>query len=186
MSDIFDENMSRFTYSPYGILEKIAGVYTTDCNPVGNEITSATWINGKYAGEQLPLSDCYDSYVLCDGTEGIAKYEDREEFVITRRKLGKGKIILVGSVIGGEDLRKLLESEAGVVPLAEASDNVILTEYFAENGTKQVGFSAVETENKEGFVDLDGEYINLMNGRTAQGRVFLQPYEAAMYKKMEI
>ena len=186
MSDIFDENMSRFTYSPYGILEKIAGVYTTDCNPVGNEITSATWINGKYAGEQLPLSDCYDSYVLCDGTEGIAKYEDREEFVITRRKLGKGKIILVGSVIGGEDLRKLLESEAGVLPLAEASDNVILTEYFAENGTKQVGFSAVETENKEGFIDLDGEYINLMNGRTAQGRVFLQPYEAAMFKKMKI
>lgn len=89
MSDIFDENMSRFIYSPYGMLEKIAGVYTTDCNPVGNEITSATWTNGKYTGAQLPLSDCYDSYALCDGTESIAKYEDREEFVITRRKLGK-------------------------------------------------------------------------------------------------
>ena len=70
--------------------------------------------------------------------------------------------------------------------MAEASDNVILTEYFAENGTKQVGFSAVETENKEGFVDLEGGFINLMNGRTAQGRVFLQPYEAAMFKKMKI
>lgn len=183
MSDIFDENMSRFIYSPYGMLEKIAGVYTTDCNPVGNEITSATWTNGKYTGAQLPLSDCYDSYALCDGTESIAKYEDREEFVITRRKLGKGKIVLVGSVIGGEDLRKLLESEAGVVPLAEASDNVILTEYFAENGTKQVGFSAVETENKEGFVDLDGEYINLMTEEQRKGGYFYNLTKRQCLKK---
>lgn len=64
-------------------------------------------------------------------------------------------------------------------PIAEASENVILT---ARTG-KENGIIASETENKQGFVMLDGRYTDLITGRTLTGKVEINPYEVLVLKK---
>lgn len=168
MSDIFDENVNRYTHAPYGFLEELAGVYTKYQRPIDNPDFKAKYIGDGYCG----ISTCYDAYEVKDGTKTVAAYHDCEFAPLTaiaERKVGKGKVILVGSVISKGDLLRLVDRK----PIAEASENVILVERSGE----QNGIVAVECENKFGYVSLSGEYRELLTGRVLTGRVEIAPYE---------
>jgi len=95
--------------------------------------------------------------------------------VITERKVGKGKVILVGSVISHGDLLRLVNR----APIAEASKNVILTERTGEES----GIIAVETENREGYIVLDGEYTDLITNKKYSGKTEIEPYGVLILKK---
>lgn len=177
LTDIMDGNVNKYTRSPYGFLEEFAGVYTKYQKPLDNKEFKARYTDGK----ECAISACYDAYEVKDGTTSIATYTDCEFAplsVITERKTGKGKVILVGSVIDKRDLLLL----AGKKPIAEASDNIVLTERTAKGG-KRNGIIACEVENRSGYIELDGEYLELITDRTLSGRVEIAPYEALMLVK---
>lgn len=172
MSDIFDGNVSKYTSAPYGFLEEFAGVYTKYQKPVHNDVFRAKWTDGT----ECKISDCFDAYEVKEGTEALAAY-DGDEFggfaVITRRKVGKGSVVLLGSVVSHADLLRLIDKK----PLAEASDNVILTK--RNNGV----LFAVETQNAAGFVQLDGEYKDLISGENVRGKTQIKPYGVKVLKR---
>ena len=68
-------------------------------------------------------------------------------------------------------------------PIAEASKNVILTERMAKDGC-MCGTIAVETENKSGYIILNGDYTDLITGETCSGKIELQPYQVRVMKKI--
>ncbi len=84
-------------------------------------------------------------------------------------------MILVGSVISHGDLLRIVN----LAPIAEASENVILTERTG----KENGIIAVETQNMGGYIVLDGQYTELISGRILSGKVELQPYEVLVLNK---
>ena len=174
MSDIMDGNASKYTNAPYSFLEELAGVYTKYQKPVANDVFRAKWQDSAPCG----VSMCYDAYECKEGTECLARY-DGDEFdglcVVAQRKVGKGKVIITGSVLPHADLLRLVSKE----PIAGASANVILTERTGE----QNGLIAVETENQEGYVVLDGKYTDLLTGRTLTGKVTVEPYHVLVLKK---
>ena len=47
MTDIMDGNVSKYTNSPYGFLEELAGVYTKYQKPIDNEVFKAKWNDGE-------------------------------------------------------------------------------------------------------------------------------------------
>ena len=169
MSDIMDNNVSKYTNAPYSFLEELAGVYTKYQKPVANDVFKAYWRDG----EECRISTCYDAYEYDEDMNvmSLARY-DGDEFdglsVITQRKVGKGKVILVGSVISHGDLLRLVD----IPPIAEASENVILT----ERSGKEKLIIAVETEDKEGYIVLDGEYTELLTGKKLEGNMKISPY----------
>lgn len=174
MTDIMDENVSRYTNAPYLFVEELAGVYVKYQKPIDNDVFKAQWTNDG----DCSVSVCYDAYECNEGTESLAHYvgcEFAPLSVITERKVGKGRVILVGSVISHGDLLRLVN----LAPVAEASENVILT---GRTG-KENGIIAVETENKKGYIALDGEYTDLISGKLFSGKVELQPYEVLVLKK---
>lgn len=174
MSDIMDTNVSKYTHAPYSFLEELAGVYTKYQKPVANEVFKAQWENDGACG----VSMCYDAYECLEGTKSLAHYtagEFTSLSVITERNVGKGKIILVGSVISDGDLLRLV----GRAPIAEASDNVVLVERIGE----EQGMIAVEIENKSGYLVLDGEYTDLITGKNLTGKIEVSPYEVFVLKK---
>ncbi|MDE7296628.1 MAG: beta-galactosidase [Clostridia bacterium] len=176
MSDIYDgEDISKFTHAPYGCLEELAGVYTKYQKPVGNSVFKAKW----QGGGDCPVSTCYDAYECKAGTTALASYLG-DEFdglaAVTERKVGKGKIVLLGSVLSHEALRKL----ARLAPIAKASENIALI----ERSGNQSGIIAVELENKEGYVELDGSYLELISGKTVSGKYKLSPYGVAVFKSI--
>ncbi len=177
MSDIMDGNVNRYTYAPYGFLEELAGVYTKYQKPVGNEVFKAQWKNDG----ECAVSMCYDAFECCGNTESLAHYvagEFAPLSAITERKVGKGKVILVGSVLSHGDILRLVNK----APIAEASGNVNLTERTAKDGT-MAGIIAVETENKSGQIILKETYIELITGRKLTGKVPVSPYEVLVLKK---
>lgn len=174
MSDIMDGNVSRYAHAPYGFLEELAGVYTKYQKPVANDVFKAQWMNDG----DCKIGMCYDAYECLEGTKSLAHYtagEFTSLSVITERNVGKGKIILVGSVISDGDLLRLV----GRAPIAEASDNVVLVERIGE----EQGMIAVEIENKSGYLVLDGEYTDLITGKNLTGKIEVSPYEVFVLKK---
>lgn len=95
--------------------------------------------------------------------------------VVTERKVGKGKVILVGSVLSHGDLLRLVNK----VPIAAASDNIILTERTGE----EIGIIAVETENRKGYIYLNDSYNELLSGKKLQGRISILPYQVLILKR---
>ena len=93
---------------------------------------------------------------------------------VAERRIGKGKIIIVGSKLGSKDWLRL----TGVNAVTQASDNVILT----ERRGKQNGIIAVETQNKAGYVVLDGQYVDLITDTKLSGRIVINPYEVKVLK----
>ena len=173
MADVMDETVTKFTHAPFGFLEELAGVYTKYQKPLDSGAFKAKWADGTECG----VSMCYDAFECNGGTESLANY-DGGEFdglsVITRRKVGKGAVILVGSVISHGDILRLI----GKKPIAEASGNIILTE--RENGV----VCAVETQNATGYVTLNGKYKDLISGENIAGKTNIEPYGVLVLKPL--
>lgn len=173
MSDIMTEYASKYTAAPYSFLEELVGVYTKYQIPVSNDVFCAKDKSGK----DFPVSMCYDAYEL-RGARSLADYTEGEFgglCAAAERKVGKGKVILLGSVPSREALRAL----SGIAPFAEASANVLVIERTGEEN----GLIAVETENAEGWIFLDGSYVDLLTDKTQEGRVSLSPYQVMVLKK---
>lgn len=173
MTDIMDSDVSKYTNAPYSFLEEIAGVYTKYQKPVHNDVFKAEWRDGSGCG----ISCCFDAYEL-NGAESLVKYSG-DEFdglsVVTEKKLGKGKVIFVGSVLDKKDILRL----TGIKPIFEASENVDIT----SRSGKENAVIAVETENKEGFIVLDGKYTDVLTGKELSGKVKVAKHAVLVLKK---
>lgn len=174
MTDIMNGNVSKYTDAPYGFLEELAGVYTKYQKPIDNDVFKAKWNDG----ETCSVGGCFDAYECKEGTNSLANYSEGEFApfsVITERAVGKGKVILAGSVISEKDLLKLVDRK----PIAEASNNIALVERCGG----YCGIIAAEIENKDGFIVLDGEYTDLISGKQFCGRVDIMPYGVFVFVK---
>lgn len=174
MSDIMDGNVSKFTHAPYGFLEELAGVYTKYQKPVANDVFKARWEKGGECGVGM----CFDAYECQEGTESLANYSAGEFAplsVMTERKVGKGRVILLGSVISHGDLLRLVN----FTPIADASENIVLTERTGN------AIIAVETDNRSGYLVLKGVYTDLITDRVLSDRINVAPHEVLVLKKNE-
>ena len=174
MSDIMDGNVRKYTDAPYSFLEEAAGVYTRAQEPVANDVFTAKWADGT----PCAVGTCYDGYECRAGTKSLAVY-DRGELsglsAVAERAVGKGKIVLVGSVLSAADLLRLV----ALPPIAQASANVSL----ARRSGKKQGIVAVETQNAEGYIVLKEKYTDLVTGETVSGRAALKPYQVRVLEK---
>jgi len=174
MADIMDADVSRYTNAPYSFLEELAGVYVKYQKPIANDVFRARWTDGGECG----LGMCYDAFECGKEAQSLARYTAGEfapYAAIVQRKVGKGRVILLGSVPSHGDLLRLVRQ----VPIAEASGNVILTRRTGD----MEGIIAVEAENKDGYVVLDGGYTDLITGRKLSGKIPVAPYEVLVLKK---
>ncbi len=174
MSDIMNTNVSKYTAAPFGFLEELAGVYTKYQKPIDNDVYKARWTNDGECG----ISVCFDAYECKEGTKSLAQYVEGDFAplsVITERKVGKGKVILVGSVITSGDILRIVNRK----PIAKASENVILV----ERSGNASGIIVVEPENKSGYVILEGEYVDIITERRLSGRYDISPYEVLVLTK---
>lgn len=179
MSDIYDGDVTKYSHAPYSFLEELVGVYTKYQKPVGNDVFKAKWTLDRK--DPCGLSMCYDAYEPVADTAVDAAVYDGGEFdglaAIAYRQVGKGWVILLGSRIENKDLLYL----AAMKPIADASDNIILSERIG-NGIN--GIIAVEVENKDGYVILNGEYLELISGKRCGGKYKMTPYAVAVFQRL--
>lgn len=167
MSDVMDENTSKYTRAPFSFLEEFAGVYTKYQKPIDSDL-KARWKDGSACA----ISTYYDAFECLPGTESLADYDGGEcdgLSVVTRRSVGKGCVILLGSVPSHRDLLRLVD----LAPIAEADENITLTERSGAHS----GIIAVETEGRAGTLTLSGTWQDLITERRLSGTVAMNAYE---------
>ncbi len=170
MSDILGDNATKYRNAPYSFLEDFAGVYTQVQIPLDTDEIKARWKDGT----ELSVEKTFDGYLL-NGAESLANYVTaypKGLSAIAERKIGKGKVIVVGSVIRGEDVVRL----AGVTPILQATDNIELTE-------RDGAIIAIELENKQGSIELQGEYKDILTDKTHMGTVKMDAFSVMVLVK---
>ena len=174
MTDIMDGNVRRYTQSVFSFVEELAGVYVKYQRPIQNDVFRAKWENDG----ELGISLWYDAFECRERTKSLAHYTAGEfapYSVITERKVGKGRVVLVGSVLSHGDILRLID----LPPIAEASENVTLTKRTG----KESGVIAIETAGVSGRLFLNGEYKDILTERILSGNIELAPYEALVLRK---
>ena len=173
LSDIMTDAASKYRNAPYSFLEEFAGVYTAFQMPIANDVFKAKWSDWT----ELSISQTFDGYQLC-GAESMAVYTNDHPqglSVITRKKVGKGQVVLVGAMLGEADFKRLIEKELGFAPICEASDNVELV----ERGSL---IFALELKNEKGFVCVNRKYKNVLTGEVVDGRVEISPHSVCIFQ----
>lgn len=176
LTDIMTEYNAKYENAPYSILEELAGVITKYQIPLEHESYKAKWNDGK---EFNVFLGC-DAYEL-NGAESLATYQSVPDIeglcAIARKKVGKGEVIILGTAPDKAGILSLVGKE----PNAKASENISVVK---REGAQQ-GIIAMEIENKNGYIDLDGEYYDILNEKTVSGRVEIKPYEALFLKNIK-
>ncbi|MBE7080829.1 MAG: hypothetical protein E7371_06295 [Clostridiales bacterium] len=170
MSDILKDNAVKYTNAPYSFLEDFAGIYTQIQIPMETEEIKAVWKDGT----PLPIGKTFDGYTL-NGAESLAEYTSsylKGLSVIAQKQVGKGKVIVVGSVISGEDMLRLV----GVQPIFHASNNVELT----KRGDCVI---AIEIENQEGMIELPDVYRDVLTDKTYSGKITIGAFSVMVLQK---
>ena len=172
MTDIVDTDVTKYVDAPHSFLEKLAGVYVKYQKPVDSTAFKAQFADGTPCGTSM----CFDAYEVEEGTEPLAKYTGGEFdglTVIARKNIGKGKVILLGSVPTHGDIRRL----TGLKPIFVASDNISLIR-------RASSVIAAELENKTGHIELDGQYRDRISNTVMSGKITVAPYSVLVLEKM--
>lgn len=175
MSDIMTDYVVKYTDAPYKYLEGFAGVFTKFQMPVDSDRVRAAWKDGS----KMEISLTYDGYEL-DGAVSLADYtfgHPKGLAAVTEKKVGKGKVILLGTKIGRNDLLRLID----LPPIATASDNLNLTIRTAI--TEEYLFVA-EIDNKMGTIELNKKYFDVLSEQYYSGKVSVKPYQLLVLKKL--
>lgn len=179
-TDVRTLDGTKYTHAPFGSLEKWGGVrckYEIPGDPRGFKFR---WADGR----ETKGSIWHYGFEL-RGAEALATFTDNELdglAAVTRRRLGKGQIILLGTMPSVEDLQRLLleiAGEAGVKPVAEASPNVLAVPRAGKAGK---GMVVIEYEHKAGSLTLPRPMTDLLTGKRHSGVVELAPYSVMVLK----
>ena len=167
MVDIFTADTVRPTIAPMFSLESLCGARIRYQSPLDDPTVTAAWADGSPCGVSLT----YDALepVDCEVLATYASGEFAGMAAITRRQIGAGQLILLGSLPDAEGVRRL----CGLPSILAASENLCVT---AREGAI-CGITVAELENRTGEVTLPRPYRDLLTNRILNGTVTVAPYE---------
>lgn len=180
LTDVRDLDAGKYTQAPFGCLEDWAGVHCVASVPGDPRDFALRWSDGQEGSGSL----WYDG-LDPRAAQPLATYDEgpfRSLAAVTETRIGKGRLVLLGTLPSAGDLAALLlrlAREAGVTPAAQASPNILAVPREGPGGR---GMVAVEFENRPGVLTLPEPATDLLSGTELHGEVRLTPYQALVLK----
>ncbi len=180
MSDIRTLDATKYTHAPFGSIEEWAGVHCKYQIPGEPTDFALEWADGRRSIGSV----WYDRFDL-RGAEALATYADGPLAglsAVTRHAVGRGSIVLLGTLPRADELRELVRNVglgADVVPVAEASANLLVV---PRNGDAGEGIVAVELENRPASLSLERPATDLLTGEARSERMDMPPYGVAVLR----
>ncbi len=175
LSDTRDLHAAKFSHAPFGSLEDWTGVYCPYEVPGEPQAFAIDWADGRTG----PGSLWYAAFEP-NGSSVLASYADgpfRGMAAVTETAIGKGRLVLLGTLPPPDALQRLLldkAAEQGIGPVSQATANVLVVPRSGSAGT---GAVVVELEHQPGTFTLDAPARDLLTGKTCSGTVPVAPYE---------
>lgn len=180
MTDIRTEHATKFKHSPFGSIEEWGGVYRKYEIPGNPRDFHIQWSDGRESTGSM----WYDGFEL-RGAEALASYSDgplQGLAAVTRHKMGKGQVIVLGTLPAVNDLPGVLISlcdQVGVSPVAQASQNLYV---IPREGPDGEGMIVVEVENKPATLTLTSKMTDLLTRSVHEGTISVKPYSVMVLK----
>jgi beta-galactosidase GanA len=173
-TDIRTAEGTQFLDAPFGSLEDWGGVY---CRHQMPGFPHAFQVRADQG-------DPWSAEVWCDGfelrgAEALAGYSEHELAglaAVTSRAMGRGRVILLGTVLPEPVLLGLIERVAepeGVVSVVDADPNLVCV---PREGVAGRGLVAVEVENRPAMLCLPSPGTELLSGRRVDGALEIPAY----------
>ncbi len=171
---------TKYTHAPFGSLEDWAGVYCRYELPADPREFPLRWQDGREANGSV----WYSGFEL-RGAEALATYTEgplQGLAAVTRRRMGTGQVIALGSMPQPADMAQLmltLANEAGLASQIQATPNVLVA---PRAGSAGAGMVVAEYEHRAGILTLDQPMTDLLTGRRREGEVGVSPYGVMVLK----
>ncbi len=186
MTDNRTVHAARFLKKPFGSIEEWAGIYCEHEIPFDKLDFTLSWTDGGVSTGAIN----YCGFSTADKeAEVLAVYDNgplKGLAAVTQRRIGKGKIIVLGTMLDPDSLKKLIGDialHAGIKPVAQASSNILYAPRSgSENGAR--GAVAVELENRPGYIIFDKPVIDILTGDTLQGKIEVKPQSVFVLKEL--
>ncbi|SHF67801.1 beta-galactosidase [Caldanaerobius fijiensis DSM 17918] len=175
LSDIRTIHATKYVDAPFGYLEDWGKVYCKYQIPGDPRDFIVQWKDDHTSRGSI----WYDGFET-RGAEPIAVYTEGPLSglaAVTRCEMGKGQIIILGTMPTKEDFQRLLlnvAKEAGILPVV-ASSNVLAVPRSGKAGS---GMVVLEIENRPGKLTLEREMIDIITGNVYKGDMDIPPYSA--------
>ena len=181
LTDNRDSHAAKFTHAAYGTLEEWGGFrskFEIPGDPKNFELT--------FDGKKNYSGNCwYDAMELAGG-RSVATYTEgpmKGLAAIVENKMGKGKVIVLGTCPEPAALVSLIAREAkkaGILPVAKASTNLLCIPRSGKGGE---GMIVIEIENKSASLTLAKASVDLLTGKKyPRGIVPVKPYSVMVLK----
>ena len=163
-------------------LEDLTGVKWRYGVPDTEGHVKAEWNDGTpFEGDTwFEMSDNCGEDTLVRVTAGHSAFENLS--LVTCRKVGKGRVILLGAIPSEKDAARLigLACQASGVKGVSIEGDVMAAPRAGDAGE---GLMLVEFGGKDAAVTLPSPMTDLLTGRRLEGRVELKPYDVLVLKR---
>ncbi len=187
MTDIRTYEATKYIKAPFGMLEDVTGVKLAFTLPAGGSYDM--YDNKGNVLKTKSNANSYDAYIP---GKSETLYEYRNDYLegysaITRTKVGKGYIILLGTMPESDSFAKFIAdiaSEKGVYPF-NASGNVVCQIRCNNISNEERYFACVEVENREGYACVPFDCTNILTGNeyTKDDKVLFKPFDVMIFRK---
>lgn len=173
MTDIRTRHGTKYTQSPFGVLEEWTGARCRWQIPgnIDEALFQVRWRDGSETGARI----WYDVFDAPAGAEVLGVYTNdrlKDRTAAFSVPFGKGKIVVLGTVPTAASVLALLQPH--LETWIEASDNLLVVK---RTGKNTAGLMIAELEGVPGKVVLNEKMTNLAKGLVMNpGTIAIEPY----------
>lgn len=183
LTDVRNIDGARYRDRYYGILEELTGIRWRFFAPDTENHIKAVWNDGTpfEGGTWFEMCDA-DGDELVTVTEGHKAV--RGKALVIRKKVGRGKVIFIGSIPSEKDLLRIVRlacEESGVsLPACEGSLMVSRREGKAERGLMLAEYGCAPAS-----FTLREPMLDILSGKEVSGQITLEPYGVRVLKAIK-
>ena len=181
MTDIRDENGAKFRDRPLGTLESMLNVHWDYSVPDAESALKCAWSDGT-PFESGVWNELYEA----DGALATVTVSPHSALlgkaVLLERRIGKGRVLLLGAAPGRATMRKLLSYAMDLAGVAHGfgdGDAIVVSPRHGDAGE---GAFLVEYAGKGGRVTLPKAGTDILTGEKLSCDVPLAPYQVRAVK----
>ena len=183
LSDIRTSIGTRYQDRNFGMLEELTGARWLYGIPDAEKRIRSVWTGSDDAFEGDLWYDIFDEddeNALATVTQGHSAINGKA--CVIHRRVGKGHVIVLGTVPGYDELRGLISMACELAGIAcdTVEGQVLVSPRKGEAGE---GVILVEYAGQKGAYRLAGEATDVLTGKTYTGRIELDPYDILVLKK---
>lgn len=185
MCDIRNAIGAHYIDRETGVLEKLTGATLAYQVPDAFDRIDCAWADGTALATDtwLQLYDApAEAEILAKAVGGYRALEGKALIFVT--KLGKGRIVTLGTMPKAADMHKLLARLDAICPIDRFATTGKVAAARRVGRTRQ-GITATEYGGQKGTLNLDGTYFDHISERSYTDLLELEPYQTVVLEKFD-